>query len=563
MHTFSRFFAISIIMGFLSFGGLLVSAQTSGTGPLLEIPSGELHDMVPVRLITAAVVPGPIRLFLEPSSIFVGDLVRNTDNLSSWEYQWDTRTIPNGSYYLVARTLGGTDIGRPVTIYNAVASAPLENTTLPPPPLPLPPPPSLATPETSTQPPPPLTSTTRPVLVEISQSGIARGTLEIILFVDDTESVELFVGKLSENEGRMVGSATRTTSDPRRWVFHWDSTKHENGVYAISARIKTPDGYFWSRIAEITILNVTPPPPPPKPVNPPPPILGQTATPPPPLPTRIEKKQILPPSEPIHEAPVPVLTNTEEEAIKRRIREDISETTQTIQAIDERPKEILQLPDSDSDGITDYDEKNIYKTNPLLKDSDKDGINDTIELLSNQDPNNAAAANIAYQNPKEAGIPRPEILVVNDIVPVLATNSSGVETISKLTLTGKALPNNLVTLYIFSTPFVVTVKTNADGQWTYTFDKELENGEHIVYATITDSKGSVLAKSNPLSFVKTANAITKTPSITKTDQIKPSIYGKHPTSFIIALIASIIGIALVVIGLVIRHRRAEALLLPQ
>jgi len=32
MRTFSRFFAISIALGLLSFGGLLALAQTSGVG---------------------------------------------------------------------------------------------------------------------------------------------------------------------------------------------------------------------------------------------------------------------------------------------------------------------------------------------------------------------------------------------------------------------------------------------------------------------------------------------------------------------------------------------------
>lgn len=93
----------------------------------------------------------------------------------------------------------------------------------------------------------------------------------------------------------------------------------------------------------------------------------------------------------------------------------------------------------------------------------------------------------------------------------VATKSDGTKTASKISFKGKALPNSFATLYIFSIPIVVTVKTDNDGNWNYTLDKELENGEHKVFVAITDVKGAVVARSNPLSFVKEASAITLAP----------------------------------------------------
>jgi|GEM_PF-6958016 len=482
MRPFSRFFIISAAAGFLSSGGLLALAQTSGTELLPEISTNELGDVV-------SLPPPP------PTS--------------------------DGTTILPA---------------------------LPPPPITI---------DTPIQPPPaPLT---RPVLVETSQSSVARGILEIVLFVDGAENIEIFAGKLSGGEGRMVGSATRTASDPRRWVFHWDSTQHENGLYGIGARIRTGEGYFWSRIAEITVLNT---------VSPPPSVLTNTPSPtpssqPPPPPVRIEKKTPPPPPELVRQIPALTLTNTEEEAIKRRIRDDISKLSTQIEVLDNRPKDLVGLTDSDNDGITDYDEKNIYQTNPNLKDSDKDGISDGVELLSNQDPSNATVNSISYQSPKDSGTPRPEILAVTDIQPVLTTAPDGTMVLDKITLTGQAPPHSVVTLYIFSTPYVVTAKTNAEGKWTYTFDKELSDGDHEVYVTITDSKGSVIVKSASVPFIKTANAISKTPPPTGPIRAKPSIYGTHPTSFIIAFITSIIGIACIVVGLVVRRRRSDSVLSSQ
>jgi hypothetical protein len=43
--------------------------------------------------------------------------------------------------------------------------------------------------------------------------------------------------------------------------------------------------------------------------------------------------------------------------------------------------------DSDNDGLTDYDELNIYRTSPYLADSDSDGFDDKQEIFSNHDPN--------------------------------------------------------------------------------------------------------------------------------------------------------------------------------
>lgn len=43
--------------------------------------------------------------------------------------------------------------------------------------------------------------------------------------------------------------------------------------------------------------------------------------------------------------------------------------------------------DTDSDGIPDYQELNLYKTSPYLNDSDSDGFTDKEEIDSNNDPN--------------------------------------------------------------------------------------------------------------------------------------------------------------------------------
>lgn len=49
--------------------------------------------------------------------------------------------------------------------------------------------------------------------------------------------------------------------------------------------------------------------------------------------------------------------------------------------------EALKLADTDKDGLSDYDELNLYNTSPFLEDSDSDGVLDKVEIERGQDPN--------------------------------------------------------------------------------------------------------------------------------------------------------------------------------
>ena len=45
--------------------------------------------------------------------------------------------------------------------------------------------------------------------------------------------------------------------------------------------------------------------------------------------------------------------------------------------------------DTDSDGLSDYDEVKIHGSDPLLEDGDEDGYTDAEELADGTDPNNS------------------------------------------------------------------------------------------------------------------------------------------------------------------------------
>jgi len=50
-------------------------------------------------------------------------------------------------------------------------------------------------------------------------------------------------------------------------------------------------------------------------------------------------------------------------------------------------EEQLKNQDTDGDGLSDWDELNIYHTSPYLADSDSDGIPDGVEVANGTDPN--------------------------------------------------------------------------------------------------------------------------------------------------------------------------------
>lgn len=217
--------------------------------------------------------------------------------------------------------------------------------------------------------------------------------------------------------------------------------------------------------------------------------------------------------------------------------------------------------DSDRDGISDYDEDNIYKTDPNNPDTDGDGYSDGSEILGGYDPLDPdLQGRIIYEDPRERGEIRAEFFAVAAITtvktlapeePSQGMMATEVVPAKKIEFKGKGLPNSFVTLYIFSTPIVVTVRTDDEGNWEYVLDKELEDGSHELHVAMTDDTGKILAKGSPIPFVKTAQAIT-------VDQnLLAPFGGAQGTSLVwntymyatVLTILAIIGIAFVFIGM--------------
>ena len=162
------------------------------------------------------------------------------------------------------------------------------------------------------------------------------------------------------------------------------------------------------------------------------------------------------------------------------------------------------------------------------------------------------SAVIAYEDPKSSGTQR------NDLFSVVAVSvvhtilkPDGTKTADKIAINGKAAPGSFVTLYIFSTPIIVTVKVNARGEWSYVLDKELEDGTHLIYVAMTNGNGKIIAKSNPIPFIKQAEAATldKNSFDLGSQGAKPSFFGNQPILTGLILLLAVTGLALIIVGL--------------
>jgi hypothetical protein len=59
-----------------------------------------------------------------------------------------------------------------------------------------------------------------------------------------------------------------------------------------------------------------------------------------------------------------------------------------------------------------------------------------------------------------------------------------------LKFSGKAKPNSIVLLYLFSEPLVISTSSNADGEWSYSLKDPMAPGKHEAYALVDKGSGT-------------------------------------------------------------------------
>jgi Bacterial Ig-like domain len=253
-----------------------------------------------------------------------------------------------------------------------------------------------------------------------------------------------------------------------------------------------------------------------------------------------------------------ILGDDIEAALSTRF-EELQKRIETFEELRRVASEESSSADTDADGISDFDEFNLYRTNPEEPDSDNDGVTDGVEIMRGYNPLDATAeAVIEYELPQETfGLIENELLKVESVSPFVKTEDPTIAPVVQASIKGKGLPNSYVTIYVFSTPTIVTVRTDQDGSFEYTFEKELEDGEHEVYVAVTDNTGAIMARSNPFRFIKEAQAFTPIDAagqISPTEMTLSDLQAFDSYNIAIGLGILALGIILLILGSGLREK---------
>ncbi|MBI4121828.1 MAG: putative Ig domain-containing protein [Parcubacteria group bacterium] len=173
--------------------------------------------------------------------------------------------------------------------------------------------------------------------------------------------------------------------------------------------------------------------------------------------------------------------------------------------------------DQDGDGLTDEAEAR-YGTDVANPDTDGDGYSDGEEVKNNFSPlgpgvlqQEVAPMDKAILNNRPVEQPRFAGAVDRENLKVEGVQSAANAEDKAITFRGRSQAYTFITLYIYSSlPVVVTVQTDASGNWQYELSHPLVDGKHDVYATVTNDTGKIVKKSAPLSFfVRAAQAVSE------------------------------------------------------
>ncbi len=223
----------------------------------------------------------------------------------------------------------------------------------------------------------------------------------------------------------------------------------------------------------------------------------------------------------------------------------------------------LLILDNDGDGLPD-DAERRFGTDPDAADTDGDGFSDGQEIRKGYNPLGPGALDRplrgldkATLENREIAQPRGSSAPVDPSFTIAAEAAAPASEDEVIRLSGKAAPNSVVSIFVYSyLPIVVTTTTDENGDWTYDFGSKLAEGRHEAYVSINDDTGKLVASSSPLAFfVKEAKAVSEE------DFLRPDINVEEaPTTFSRWFVYGGIGLvalaAILVIAIVLQTRKS-------
>lgn len=139
----------------------------------------------------------------------------------------------------------------------------------------------------------------------------------------------------------------------------------------------------------------------------------------------------------------------------------------------------------------------------FLSDDVFDRIGESFKAEELSGVDRAIVENKSLEQPKFLELSGDSI-IIEDVKTIITEEKAS------LVVRGKALPNQVITLFIYSSmPIVVTVQADQDGNWVYSLDKSMVDGTHEVYAVLHNDEGRIVEASAPKTFfIAEAQAIS-------------------------------------------------------
>jgi len=241
---------------------------------------------------------------------------------------------------------------------------------------------------------------------------------------------------------------------------------------------------------------------------------------------------------------------------------DDAARTRAVAQLTERAG-LVSERDTDGDGISDYDEERLFGTNPDDPFTAGSIFSDGERVLLGLDPTVVSPNPVIVESPRVTGTEVPGLFAVNTIVYSVpagedllggedsmsdaSTSDVYISTSTQIVISGTTKPLSFVTLFIYSDPIIVTVRADEQGAFYYMSDEPFADGQHTLYVAAVNGRGQIIAKSAPVSFVKTAQAITILTNATSSTPNTPVDSSRERMVTFALLTLLLLGVAMIVL----------------
>jgi len=202
--------------------------------------------------------------------------------------------------------------------------------------------------------------------------------------------------------------------------------------------------------------------------------------------------------------------NTLAPAIETILQTRFSKLTEMIKPLEDKlvtQTNTLIKQDSDSDGITDFDEITNLFTDPTSPDTDQDGVIDGVEIILLTDPLSADAQAFPQLIQNQPTVASEEVLSVIKSKPMVFETNTKLPKQTQYSIEGRGIPNTFVYLLDRTSNNVGVIKTNASGEFFYTIEQTAIQGLSTIQAAMIGSTGEIVSLSAIYDYTKQSNQL--------------------------------------------------------